>query len=627
MTTLCWTIVVMGLRTCPVFAVESVPADPSPRVAHRPNIVFILADDLGWRDTSAYGSRFHRTPQIDRLVEKGMKFTNAYSASPLCSPTRASLLTGLWPARLRFTTPAGHLPLEVLDPVVPERGPSHQSVVTPQTRTRLPNDYVTSAELLQKSGYETAFFGKWHLGREPYLPENQGFGRVVGGREHAGPPGGYFAPFRGIDTLPEAAPGEHIDDLLTREAVKFIESNRDKPFFLNLWYYSVHAPFQAKADLVAKAESRVDPELDPQHCPTMAAMIQTLDDNVGQVVATLERLKLAENTVIVFTSDNGGNMYDEVAGELPTSNRPLRSGKGSIYEGGHRVPLVVVWPPVIPAGRLSEEVVTSVDMLPTLVELSGGSLPEGHLCDGVSLLPLLKGEPSLGREAVFNHFPHYVPATGNTPATSVRSGDMKLIRYYGGAANGTDRLELYDLKNDPGERTNLARSRRDEIVRLSGLIKGFLKETDALVPHRNPAYARPPAGWVTVAAAEVEEGTLVLKRRADQEILFETLDVPHVNRRMTLRWPQQVTSPVVGHVEWTTLKEPAFAANRRVRFNVAQPGVWEDVEVTLPLDDLLTSIRIEFSRGSGDVELGWIRCELSDGNLVKEWQFGEVESE
>lgn len=453
----------------------------------RPNVIVILADDLGWRDTTVYGSQFYETPNIARLAERGMTFTNAYSASPLCSPTRASVLTGLWPARLRFTTPAGHLPKVVLDPKVPDQARPDRKAVTPQTRTRLPNKYVTYAEVLKNADYATAFMGKWHLGRAPYLPEHQGFEEVVGGRGHPGPPGGYFAPFPKIDTIPNAKLGEHIDDILGREAVAFIKDHRDGPFLLNFWPYSVHAPFQAKLDLIEKYGAKADSD-EPQNCPTMGAMIETMDKNIGKVLDALDRLGIADETIIIFTSDNGGNMYSEVDGVVPTSNAPLRNGKGSIYEGGQRVPLIVVWPGVVEPGSDSDTVVTSVDYFPTLLEMLELQVTEEVAFDGVSLVPLLNGSGTLDREAIFCHFPHYVPATGNLPSTSVRRGDWKLIRFYADGEDQTDRFELYNLTDDPGERNDLSAEKPELVAELDRLIDDFNRETDALLPAANPNY-------------------------------------------------------------------------------------------------------------------------------------------
>lgn len=483
------TLLALLVSTSAAFA-----ADPS----RPPNVVLVMADDFGWADAGCYGSRFHQTPNIDRLAERGLRFTDYYAANPLCSPTRASVLTGQYPGRLRFTTPSGHVPEVVLDPGIRPKGPPNQKALIPETRTRLPNEYVTVAEALKEAGYATAFVGKWHLGRAPYLPENQGFDVVVGGRENPGPPppGNYFAPW-GIDTLPTAPAGTHVTDVTTDAAIEFLRANRDRSFFLNYWPYSVHAPFQAEPELIEKHRKRVDPS-DPQRCPTMAAMIEALDRNVGRLTAALDELGLADNTLLLFTSDNGGNMYSDVEGEVPTSNAPLRGGKAMIYEGGIRVPMVAVWPGRIEPGKTTDAVACSIDLYPTLLEVAGRDPKPGQILDGVSLLATLTGGGRPDREALFCHFPHYTPATGNRPATSVRRGDWKLIRFHCDADDRSDRHELYNLRDDLGESTDLAAQRPDLGKELDALISKHLEETAALVPVPNPAYdpsaPSPPPG-------------------------------------------------------------------------------------------------------------------------------------
>ncbi len=468
-----------------MFAAPTLAAEPS-----RPNIVFFLADDLGWRDTTVYGSTFYETPNIARLAARGMTFSNAYAASPLCSPTRASILTGQYPHRLRLTTPACHIEQVVLDPTLPKKGPATQKALTPGTRTRLPNEYFTVAEALKEVGYTNGFFGKWHLGRDPYLPENQGFDLVIGGRRHPGPPGSrYFAPWP-IDTIPQPIPGEHITDRLAIEAVGFMQKNQQRPFFLCFWDYSVHAPYQAKQPLIDKYRDKVDSD-NPQHNPIMAAMIEPLDDAVGRLLDTLDEAGLAENTIIIFTSDNGGNMYDVVEDMPPTNNAPLRNGKGSIYEGGVRVPLIIVWPGHVKAGSTSDEIVTSVDYYPTILEMLSLEPQADQVFDGVSLASMLQQTEPLQREAVFCHFPHYVPATGNLPSASVRQGDFKLIRYFADGPNQEDRLELYNLSTDIGETTNLADAMPQRAAAMNELLTKHLVETQALVPKPNPAYVKP----------------------------------------------------------------------------------------------------------------------------------------
>lgn len=587
-----------------------------------PNIVFIMADDLGWKDTEPYGSTFYRTPHLNRLAERGVRFTNAYSASPLCSPTRASVLTGQWPARLRFTTPSGHVPNEVLDPKVPLNGPPHHSVVTPQTRTRLPNEYVVSSELFQKAGYTTAFMGKWHLGRAPYLPENQGFDFVVGGRHHPGPPGGYFAPYKDIDTIPDAKDGEHVDDILGREAVRFIQNNKDRPFFLNLWFYSVHGPFQAKQDLIDAARQRGERSVDQtQNCPTMAAMVETMDDNIGKVLDAIQTAGLAEKTIVIFTSDNGGNMYNIVDGTTPTSNAPLRGGKGCIYEGGHRVPLIVDWPGKVTPGSTSDAIVTSVDYFPTLLEMAGLSAPEELVLDGESLVPVLTGHGDLKRDAIFCHFPHYTPATGNHPATSVRQGDWKLIRFYGGNTDGTDRLELYHLIEDIGERNNLVASQPERVRALNERITHFLSETQALVPRSNPRYKPPREGWIHEGSTLSSTQPLLIPGNRTQPYSMTTSEIPPViSRDAVLRLRIQSAAAVSGVVRWSGPENTSTQTSRSQGFHLDKPDREEDLLITLPMDQLLSKLDVEFAPSTAPIAVTLIELSLPENPIMK-WSF------
>jgi len=458
----------------------------------KPNVLFILADDLGWRDTVLYGSAFCRTPNIDRLATHGMTFSRAYSSSPLCSPTRASILTGLYPARVGITVPGCHLPQEVLEAGIQKQAPPGQRALPATSATRLKLDYVTLAEIFKEAGYATGHFGKWHLGPEPYDPLHQGFDVDVPHWHGPGPAGSYVAPWKFPAALHfTGKPGEHIEDRMAEEAISFIRKHKDRPFFLNYWAFSVHAPFDAKPELVDQYESRVRPD-DPQRCPVYGAMVHSLDDAVGRLVKVLEEEGLAERTILVFLSDNGGNMYDRVKGISPTSNQPLRNGKGNIYDGGVRVPMIVLWPGVVKAGSRSDALVSSVDLYPTLLEMAGLKPKAGVALDGVSVVPALRGEP-FDRGAIFCHFPHYVPATGNLPAASVTEGDWKLIRFFCDGEGQKDRHELYNLRDDLGETKDLAAAQSDRVAAMGARLDRFLKETGAQVPVPNPRYD-PAAG-------------------------------------------------------------------------------------------------------------------------------------
>lgn len=461
-------------------------AYPAKRPA-QPNIVFILADDLGWADTTLYGhTKFYRTPNVERLAKRGMTFTRAYSASPLCSPTRASILTGLSPARTGITAPACHLPRVVLEAQPGKKGPPGNKATLPNTVTRLKTDYYTLAEALKDAGYATGHFGKWHLGREPYSPLQHGFDVDVPHWPGPGPAGSYVAPWRFPDFDPDT-PNEHIEDRMAREAVEWMEQHKDEPFFLNYWMFSVHAPFDAKRSLIEKYRKRIDPS-DEQRCPTYAAMVESMDDAVGTLLDTIDRLGIAKRTIVIFFSDNGGNMYNEVDGVPPTSNRPLRGGKATVFEGGVRVPCIVIWPGVVGGNARTDTVIESSDFYPTILEMLGLRPRDGQKFDGISIVPALKGRP-LERQAIFTYFPHrprvpdWLP-----PSVAVHQGDWKLIRVFHGGEGGEHRWKLFNLREDLGERNDLAAREPQRVKQLDALIEQFLAETKAVVPTPNPAF-------------------------------------------------------------------------------------------------------------------------------------------
>lgn len=471
----------------------ALPAALAAAPARRPNVIFILADDLGWSDTGVYGSTLYETPNIDRLAARGMRFTQAYAACPLCSPTRASILTGQWPARLGITSPAAHLPQVVLDQTIQEKAPATQRALAANTKTRLATEYFTLAEAFREAGYATGHFGKWHLGRDPYDPKHQGFDVDLPHTPGPGPGGGYLGPW---SFWPGAGQkGEHIEDRMSAEAVRFIQARRDQPFYLSYWAFSVHSPWQAKADLIEKYRTRVKPDA-PQKNPMYAAMVESLDQAVGKLIDAVDAAGLREQTIFVFFSDNGGVhwpldqaglMHPEFKGMPATSNAPLRGGKATLYEGGTREPCVVVWPGHTKPGAVSRELVQSIDFYPTLLGMAGLQPQAGLTLDGVDIRPALAGR-RLKRDLLFCHFPHYTPLTGNTPGTWVRQGDWKLIRFYCENPDQTDKLELYHLARDVGETRDLAAAEPKRTLAMNALIDGFLKRTKAAVPRANPAY-------------------------------------------------------------------------------------------------------------------------------------------
>lgn len=454
--------------------------------ARPPNIVFILIDDYGWRDTSYNGSTFYETPNIDALARGGMVFTDGYSASPVCSPTRAAIMTGKYPARLHLTA---HL-----------QGASNRfhysKVLQPNTRLALPLEEVTVAELLRGRGYRSACIGKWHLGKAGFLPSDQGFHVGLGGDE-AGSTNNFFYP-RWKKKIPlDGTDGDYLTDRLTALAAGFIRDNRQNPFFLYLPHFAVHTPIDPKPEKVPKyaAKSRAD---NPQNYADYAAMIESVDESVGRVMQALKQHGVDQNTLVLFTGDNGGVTSKEWKKRPITSNLPLRSGKGHLYEGGIRVPTVARWPGVIRPGSTCHDPVLSIDYAPTIAEVAGVPRSQMPEMDGRSLTRLFRGAASLGRQEVFWHYPHYSPQLGR-PSAAIRRGNDKLILFL-----DDNHAELYDLKRDVGETTDLAGTQPARAAELRRRLEAWLRETQAQLPAPNPNYdpARerepgPPMGPVT----------------------------------------------------------------------------------------------------------------------------------
>ncbi len=503
---------------------EAAPASqaspPTESAAHaRPNVVFILADDLGWPDLGCYGSTFYETPHIDRLAQRGVRFTQAYAASPLCSPTRASILTGLHPARIGITLPNCHLPKQVLHASLASWGQPISKCLYVESATRLNTDYITLAEMLKQAGYATGHFGKWHLGPEPYSPLQQGFDVDIPHWPGPGPAGCYVAPWKSPAFKLSAQPGDHIENLMTTEAIKFIQANKQRPFYLNYWAFSVHGPYDSKKALIEqyRAKAIALPRNNPQRNALYAAMVQCLDDAVGQLTQALEDAGIAERTIIVFFSDNGGVHWahpeyhkDKTEwSDIPiTSNAPLRGGKATIYEGGTREPCIVIWPDITQAGVTTNTIVQSTDFAPTLMEMLGVRPPPDLSFDGKSFVAALRGRPH-DRGPTFCHFPHHVPLFGRVqetiPSTYVRLGDWKLIRFYCDNQDRSDRYELYNLMEDIGEEHNLAGQMPAKVKAMDLLIDQFLRNSGAIVPKPNPAYR--PGGQSKTAKAPTSSAT------------------------------------------------------------------------------------------------------------------------
>ena len=453
-----------------------------------PNVVLIVADDLGWADLGCYGSRFHRTPNLDRLAAEGCRFTQAYAACPVCSPTRAALMTGKYPARLHLTD------------WLPGRGDRpDQRLLQPPFRQQLPLEEDTLAEVLHGGGYTTGLIGKWHLGGAGFEPTRQGFDLNIAG-DSTGTALSYWSPFaRQGRTMPglETAPvGQYLTDRLTTEAEHFLDAQKSRPFFLYLPHYAVHTPMTAKPETISHYPEWDGVPHGRQENPTYAAMLESLDESVGRVLAKLDQLDLTAHTVVIFTADNGGLATQEGPLTPPTCNAPLREGKGWLYEGGLRVPLIVRWPGRI-APRVDDAPVWSADLFATIKTLCGRDDPNAAPIDGVSLAPLLTASQPLAARALYWHYPHYSPQ-GGRPGGAIRDGGWKLIEHY-----ETGRHELFDLARDVKESTNLADKEARRVLELAAQLDAWRKSVDAQMPAPNPEYTpNPPAanGAITLAA-------------------------------------------------------------------------------------------------------------------------------
>jgi arylsulfatase A-like enzyme len=464
-----------------------------------PNVVFILADDLGWSDTTLYGTtRYFETPHIQALADSGVLLSQAYTASPVCTPTRASIMTGQWPARYGLTQARGHLEEVRLQAVpVNEESPARTTLEL-ITATRLPTEGVTTlADFLKSHGYHTAHFGKWHLGHEPYSPLEQGFDIDV---PHTGNGFGnnYLAPWGNPDLEGlEHGPGDHIEDVMAREAAAFIKEQADigQPFFLNYWAFSIHSPWYAKEEYADYFRKKRNP-LDPQSNPVYAAMVRSFDDAVGVLLKALDEAGIRDNTLIVFTSDNGGNTFGPAASktgpdygaDIPgTNSYPLRAGKGSLYEGGVRVPTVFSWAGRLEAGSANDAQFNSVDYFPTIAGLLDLPMPDKLAIDGANQAEVLKGGPAVRHEQ-FYYYPHY--SGSGAPAAAVRQGDWKLVRFFHGNVDQSHREELYNLHNDIAERQNVAGRFKDKHQALSRLLDDYLDQAGAVLPLPNPAWPK-----------------------------------------------------------------------------------------------------------------------------------------
>jgi arylsulfatase A-like enzyme len=457
------------IRVLVLLAVVAIPHAGVAQAAP-PHVLLIMADDLGWMDLRCQGNDRLNTPRIDALAKQGVRFTSAYAAAPVCSPTRGALITGLAPARLHITQHGKD---------GPAFWPKDRRVQPPAAEHVLPLPTVTLAERLKATGYATGFFGKWHLSGErdtkdpavggpEFWPEHQGFDINIGGCGLGGPPT-YFDPYR-IPAIKPRAKGEYLTDRLADETIAFMRGNHQKPMFICLWTYNVHYPFEAPEELVAKYQGKEEPSLKNA---VYGAQVEATDRAIGRVLNEVDRLGLADNTLVIFTSDNGG-------WEGATDNRPLRSGKGDLYEGGLRVPLVIRWPGITDKpstlGTISDTPVITMDLTATILDAAHVTLGRNESLDGTTLRPLLQGK-KLDRNALFFHYPHYAFHRSNRLGGAIRSGPYKLIRRY-----DDNSVELFDLSQDAGETRNLSLEKPEVAAKLNVQLGLWLKETGAQMP-------------------------------------------------------------------------------------------------------------------------------------------------
>ena len=447
-----------------------------------PNVILFLIDDLGWMDLGCYGSQYYQTPNIDRLAEEGVRFTDGYAACNVCSPTRAAIMSGKYPARLLLTQwlPSGRW------------NPEKNRMREGRYLSNLPLEEVTIAEAMRQAGYRTAFMGKWHLGTETYYyPEHQGFDVNVGGRDY-GAPGSYFFPFEGSWSIPTTGrtlrksspvsgePGDYLVDRLAEEAVKFVKASAQDPFFLVLSHYAVHAPLQGKADKIERYEGV--PKDFRQGKPAYAAMVESVDDSIGSVMRALKDEGIDEQTMVIFTSDNGGFAK-------ATANQPLRANKGSNYEGGIRVPLLMRWPGKLRAGTVASEPVISTDLYPTILSAAGIELRPFQHIDGVDLLPHLTESAAIDRDAIFWHYPHYNQHPQSFPSGVIRAGNWKLIENY-----ESGKVQLFDLREDIGETRDISGEKPELAEAMLAQLQQWRAEVGADPMRPNPQFNEAPAG-------------------------------------------------------------------------------------------------------------------------------------
>jgi arylsulfatase A-like enzyme len=667
------------------------------------NVILFLVDDMGWMDSSTYGSKYYETPNMDRLAKQSMRFTDAY-AVPLCSPTRATILSGQYSARHGVTSASGHQPPQPEGAsLMPDKAAPNKKFIYPQSKNYLDLKLTTIAEVLKQSGYRTGHFGKWHLGATPrYWPDQHGFETTWFCTPDPGPPS-YFSPYgvtkarvteqearkhiepvidllrkkyrtdpakfqeeslkayrdgmkrltdrrrsggqTKIGNITDGPDGEYITDRLTNEALKFIEKHQGEPFYLNLCQYAVHGPWGHKEEYTKDFVKKKDPR-GKQRNPIMASMLKSMDQSLGRILDRLDQLGLTQNTLFIFYSDNGGNTHSNIPGsrqmqvgpkhpkyasmqdwkkwagdQPPTNNDPLREGKGRIYEGGQRVPLMVRWPGHIKPATTTGSIVTAVDIYPTILDALDLPKPKNHILDGLSFLPVLEQRGTLERQAIFTWFPHLIPAA------SVRAGDFKLIRRWETHPKYPDLLELYNLKDDISETANLATKMPGKVRELEALIDNFIKDTDALAPKPNPAYESravstnpdPTTGLVPKMSKIALIGG-ALRVEADGRTPFLGTAQVRIAGPLTLKLRIRGNGGQ-SRIVWKMADQEDFPQQgQSASYTLARSDSWQDVKIDLPIAGTPRIVRIYVPTDSGAVDIQTIEFSNRTGK-AKRWEF------
>lgn len=579
-----------------------------------------MADDLGISDTSPYGNTFIETPNLERLASTGMRFINAYAANPLCSPTRSSILTGLYPARTGFTSAAGHLPNEILETqLVPEKAREFHKCIQSNSVTRLDTQYQTLGKILGEKGYKTGYIGKWHMGDDPFNASQHGFQEVIGAGPPPGPATSFFNPVFGKD-CPGYEPGMHIDDYVTDQSLDFIRQHKGDDFFLYLNLYDVHHPFEGKDDLIEKYRRKIKEYPESPWHPVYAAMTEEVDICIGRLLDELEAQNLREETLFVFFSDNGANLYDKIDGNYATTNEPWRGGKANIYEGGTREPLIFSNPGRVPEGVSTEALFSSVDFFPTLLDYVG--VEHGENVDGQGQSKVLTGEDVSVRGEIFNYFPHFTPATGNVPAVSIRKGEWKLIKFFHDNPFQDHRFELYNLDEDPGEKENLIHQFPDIVEELKCWMDEKLEECSATLPIKHEGYQVDHENAIGGLANSTslnslgESGGCLELDATSHGAFLEILDLPECRGEHVLRLSFQTKGANRCELSW--YEEAKALPHVLNQFYPSCDG-FQNLEFHLEFTKDLKGMRLDLSTLPGRFKIRSLELLDRNNRVIKTW--------